>query len=337
MIIEGVSDGVLLVDPLGFVQAANGAAARMFGSQSAALIGREVRLILPSPRENSTESALQTQDGQESPRSRALEFRGLRFDGKEFPVELSVGSLRVADRPMIVTVVRDVTQRKRAEARAMRRREARLTEEERASLVQDLHDGLLQTLTGATLRLKSVERMVTVDPAAAAERIGDVIGALSAEQRELRFWVSDLKDGHPVDRVRGRLARRLRATLDRIGSTWGIETSLTYAPKRRPPASVARQIYRLVQEAAVNAARHSGATLVTVQIAESGSDLKIRVSDNGNGFPFQGSFGPQELAERRLGPVLLKHRIARAAGTLAIESTPRGACLTILIPIRDGA
>jgi signal transduction histidine kinase len=94
-----------------------------------------------------------------------------------------------------------------------------------------------------------------------------------------------------------------------------------------------QEAYRVVQEAVVNAVKHGDASYVQVDVGEREDALIIRVSDNGKGFPFKGSFSPRDLEQQRLGPVLLKHRIAGLTGSLAIESTSEGAVLEITIPL----
>jgi signal transduction histidine kinase len=82
----------------------------------------------------------------------------------------------------------------------------------------------------------------------------------------------------------------------------------------------------------VNAARHTLASLVCVSMGFDGDWIRITVADNGQGFPFQGHFKDAELAERNVGPVMLRQRIAALDGTLAIHSSHEGARLEIGLP-----
>ena len=99
---------------------------------------------------------------------------------------------------------------------------------------------------------------------------------------------------------------------------------------------LAREIHQILREALVNAARHTLASVVRVGIGLDGDWVRITVADNGQGFPFRGRFEDAELAERNLGPVMLRQRIAAIGGRLVIETSDEGAQLKISLP-RHGA
>jgi signal transduction histidine kinase len=71
-----------------------------------------------------------------------------------------------------------------------------------------------------------------------------------------------------------------------------------------------------------------------IAIGSDGGGLYITVSDNGQGFPFQGRLEHAQLVERNVGPVVLRQRIAALGGSLAIESSDSGARLEISLPRR---
>jgi signal transduction histidine kinase len=77
-------------------------------------------------------------------------------------------------------------------------------------------------------------------------------------------------------------------------------------------------LFRVLQEAVHNAAKHSGAKRIEVQLAEN-SDILLIVSDSGKGFDVK-------AAQRRqgLGLTSMQERVRLAGGTIAIESKPRG-------------
>jgi signal transduction histidine kinase len=261
----------------------------------------------------------------------AWELEGVRSDGTSFSAELTVGALRLGTQRIYAAVIRDVSLRKEREAEARRLLEIEVAEEERVRLVQDLHDGLLQTLTGAALQLKSVQSQMGQNPDAAQDRLLKVRQALASEQRELRFWASEVKPtlmGLHGEHIRDQLV----GTLERIGGTWGVETQLRFESEQPLGPVKGQEAYRIVQEAVVNAVKHGSASLVQVDVKDRDDALMIRVQDNGRGFPFKGSFSQQDLDQQRLGPVLLKHRIAALNGSLAIDSTPAGSVLEITIP-----
>ena len=93
------------------------------------------------------------------------------------------------------------------------------------------------------------------------------------------------------------------------------------------------EIYRVIQEALLNAARHGEATFADVALDHKDDHASITIRDNGHGFAFQGHFDHWELTAQQRGPVVLKQRVTAVRGTLAITSTEAGATLEILIPL----
>jgi signal transduction histidine kinase len=208
--------------------------------------------------------------------------------------------------------------------------------EERIRLARDLHDGVLQSLTGIGLRLAAVRSLLDKDPRAARDALEPVQRLLTAEQRDLRFYIQELK---PRPRREGEVSLAFQVTelVHRIELEWGLRAELRTGGLEEPmPESLAREVYNVIREALVNAARHGEASAVRLEIRKDGKDgeerLCISVSDNGRGFPFQGRLSHAELAERRLGPRNLFERVSSLQGTLDLESSAGGARLEIALP-----
>src|SRR5574341_961713 len=207
--------------------------------------------------------------------------------------------------------------------------------EERMRLARDLHDGVLQSLTGTALQLQTVGRLFIQDPQAARERLQEIQHLLADEQRDLRFFIQELRPrplGSP--QVDSDLATRLSALSERIERHWGLQVEVkVHRREVRIPVSLVREIYRLVHEALVNAARHARASVARVELSVQGDQVRIVVADDGRGFRFQGHYDHVTLTEGKLGPVTLKERIIALGGSLAIDSSESGARLEIQFPI----
>ncbi|MGE0826988.1 MAG: sensor histidine kinase [Candidatus Binatia bacterium] len=212
--------------------------------------------------------------------------------------------------------------------------------EERVRLARDLHDGLLQSLTGAALQLETSQRLVEQDPEGTRERLLDVQRLLSAEQRELRSFIQELKlpsltpAETPVN-----LLPRLEELSGQIERHWGVHVTMDLAGlKTELPTALALDMYRIVHEALINVARHANATAAQVELVVEESQVRITVTDNGRGFSFRGHYDLAALTALHLGPVSLRERIASLGGSLSIDSTDTGAHLTITLPlVRPGA
>ena len=94
----------------------------------------------------------------------------------------------------------------------------------------------------------------------------------------------------------------------------------------------AHEVYLLVREILLNAARHAGATVASLEATLKGGWVTIVVADNGHGFGFKGRYDHATLAVLQIGPVSLRERAALLGGTLTVDSTDRGTRLEISFP-----
>ena len=216
-----------------------------------------------------------------------------------------------------------------------RRMKTAAAAEERIRLARDLHDGVLQTLTGTALQIQTAERLVDRDPARAQAVLGDVQRMIADEQRDLRFFIHDLRPVQPGAASAGDgFAPALQDLARRLESVWGVRLELSAGlPRLTASDALLGEMYRLVQEAAVNAARHGLATQVTVAVGTADGRLALTVSDNGRGFPFRGRLDHAALVATRQGPRSLRERVTALGGTLDIESGAAGSRLDIRLPV----
>jgi signal transduction histidine kinase len=212
--------------------------------------------------------------------------------------------------------------------------------EERIRMARDLHDGVLQSLTGIGLRLAAVRGLLDERPQAARDSLETLQKLIAREQRDLRFFIQELKP--PPLAAPGQspsLAASVAELVKRIELEWGLRAELRMEGLDEPiPEPVARDVYHVVREALVNAVRHGEASAVRVEITRTERDpLTITIADNGRGFPFQGRYSHRDLTEANLGPKNLLERVTSLQGTVAIESSASGARLDIALPCLEGA
>jgi signal transduction histidine kinase len=206
----------------------------------------------------------------------------------------------------------------------------------RLRTAMELHDGILQTLTGANLQIAVARRLLRRDPAAAEAMLDTLADTLSAEQREIRLYVDELKGEiwSSGEAVLG-LAERIAALLHGVRGIWGTVSTLEVDLAVDVPADVGRRVLRLIQEATVNAARHGSAKTVAIRVKTEGDEIAIRLADDGHGFPFFGDYDTEALRKKQLGPVSLKHRVEEGGGRIFVSSTPHGSTVSIWLPL-DG-
>ena len=99
------------------------------------------------------------------------------------------------------------------------------------------------------------------------------------------------------------------------------------------PDDLAERLYRLAQEGIVNAARHADASVIEVDLTVDHDAIRLRILDDGRGFPFRGNVHDLgALAAMNQGPLTLRERVIELHGTLTLRSQDTGTELLIAVP-----
>ncbi|WP_236025020.1 PAS domain S-box protein [Arenibaculum pallidiluteum] len=116
--IDTVPDGIVVIDTEGRVLTFNPACERIFGWQAEEIIGRNVSVLMPEPHQSAHDTYMRRylETGEARIIGIGREVEGRRKDGTTFPVDLSIGEAAEDGRRIFVGIVRDITERKRAEA-----------------------------------------------------------------------------------------------------------------------------------------------------------------------------------------------------------------------------
>jgi signal transduction histidine kinase len=207
-------------------------------------------------------------------------------------------------------------------ARDVLRRVVEGQELERRRLARELHDETGQALTSILLGLKHVEEAKSPEEARSqATRLRDqVVETLQKVRRlavELRPSALDDFGLTPA------LERLTEAFQEQSGIEVHIQANLDAA---RLPGEVETALYRIVQEALTNVAKHAEATRVSVVVTRRGNSVTAVIEDDGHGFGAGGGGGDG------LGLVGMKERVGLLGGRLAIEST-EGAGTTVVAEV----
>ena len=149
--LEVALDAVISIDEDGHVLEFNPAAERIFGYPAAEAVGQDMAELIVPPELRERHRAgfaryLETREP--AVLDQRLELTGMRADGSTFPVELTITRVELPDQGGFAGYVRDITERKEAEAemRASRARIVEAADEARRKLERDLHDGAQQRL-----------------------------------------------------------------------------------------------------------------------------------------------------------------------------------------------
>ncbi|MDF3301492.1 PAS domain S-box protein [Streptomyces tropicalis] len=221
-LLEAAPDAMVIVDDTGTIRLVNAQTEALFGYGREELLGRPVELLVPNRfrAQHTRHRGGYSANGQVRPMGAGLELHGLRKNGTEFPVEISLSPLETADGLLVSAAVRDVSDRKAAEARI----------NELAALVESSQDAILA---------KTLDGYITYWNAAAArlygytaeEAIGRHVSLLAPDelQDEVSGLLKRLRHGEKVEHF-----ETLRVTRD--GSL--LDVDVTLWPTRDPRGRV---------------------------------------------------------------------------------------------------
>ncbi|MHA7881294.1 MAG: PAS domain S-box protein [Saccharospirillum sp.] len=124
-VVNSVVDGVLVIDGKGTIQLASPAASRIFGYPAEAMEGRNLNMLMPEPVRSQHDGFLERYrtTGESLIINRQIEVTGQHADGTEFPLEVAVSEIQLGKTRYFVGLMRDITERKRAEAELVTARE----------------------------------------------------------------------------------------------------------------------------------------------------------------------------------------------------------------------
>lgn len=221
----------------------------------------------------------------------------------------------------------------RAQAEGLAARVVQAQEEERRRIARELHDEVGQLLTGAKLSQEMLAADLPAEPAELRERALENVDLLDETMDVVRKLSLDLRPA-ALDELG--LSAALEWHIERYQHQTGIKVTFRKAllPKRLPDPQ-ATAVYRIVQEALTNVARHASASEVSVEIACEGQHLRMQVTDNGCGFDTAAVLRTGS-AERHFGLVGLQERAALLGGKARVRSKPgQGTTITVELPLSE--
>ena len=209
--------------------------------------------------------------------------------------------------------------------------------EERVRVARDLHDSLLQSQAGAALHLLAARRLLERDPAAGKHRLEEVQQQLEHGELEMRAFIRDLRPARrpATEAARVGLRERVQNHAGLIERQWNVRVTLNIdEAAEQLGTKVTGDIYRLIHEGLVNAARHADASSIRVHLSVADGRVHLSIADDGKGFPFTGTYDLEWLERMDQGPVTLRERVAALQGELTLTSSKQaGTELLITVPL----
>ena len=207
-------------------------------------------------------------------------------------------------------------------------------EEERKEISRELHDVIAQTLTGINLRLAALKKEAAVNTSGLDRNIARTqrlveksVDIVHQFARELRPAVLDDLGLIPA----------LHSFMKSFTARTGVRTHLTAFAKVEDLDTAHRTVlFRVVQEALTNVARHAQASRVEVSIQQRPDCICMKISDNGQSFEVERVM--RARGGKRLGLLGMRERLEMVGGRFQVESVPgRGTTVTAQLPPVKGA
>lgn len=338
-IVRTANEAIITIDELQNIVMFNPAAERIFQWSADYAIGAPLSRLLPARfrethREHVTRFA--ATDTAERQMGGQRQMFGLRSNGEEFPIEASISQFHHQGRTFRNVILRDIGARRQAEEalsnsheklRELSAHMQTVREDEKKRIARELHDDLGQQLTALKMDLAGLESMMQDADDGVASKIESINALVDSSVGSVRRIAADLRP----------------AMLDDLGLTAAIEW-LTEDYSRRYgirmnvavegmeielESAAATALFRMVQEALTNVARHSQASTVTVTIKSDDRELFVEIHDNGQGI----SLADQQK-RNSFGLIGMQERVILLGGKITIGGKPGvGTTIFIAVPL----
>jgi PAS domain S-box-containing protein len=310
-ILENMDEGVLVYDAHEHILLTNPALDAMFGYARGELIGKSTFGLNPFPPETGAQIAGEIRSLLQTQPSLVREFLNRRKDGTEFISESRISKLQIDGQWCQVSVVQDVTKRKRMEKEIVE-----ISDREQRRIGQDLHDGLSQLLTGTAFAGKVLEERLAAKSSPEVDQAAKVVALLEQATSEARRVARGL---HPVQLEVGGLTSALQELASSVQALFRVACKFNCSdPVPIQDTAVATHVYRIAQEAVNNAVRHSDGRQINIGLTQRRNTVTLTVVDDGKGLPEKLRTGTG------MGLNIMAYRAQLIGGTFQVERRAKG-------------
>ncbi|HNR22695.1 MAG TPA: PAS domain-containing protein [Steroidobacteraceae bacterium] len=244
-----------------------------------------------------------------------------RFELRVRPVHAAAAGSGTG-RGLVVTAS-DVTTRKTLEREILE-----IANREQQRMGRDLEDGLIEDLTGIALQLRAVAGQLRKEGSEARADVEDAIGQVNSAIEGTRVLASGLS---PVGAERGGLVAALEALAARTRDRHGVQVDVVtqLATPLVLVDGALNHLYRIAQEAVINAVRHGHPRHVRIELALDGGRVRLRVTDDGRGL------GPLAAQSAGLGRRVMRYRAQMLDGELTVRPGESGVVVECICPVAN--
>ena len=220
-----------------------------------------------------------------------------------------------------------VVEKHEREITALNERLMKAQEQERIRIAGELHDGVMQEMLAVTMMLGTAKRRSPdeSDARATIDKIQEKMIRVGTDLRQLSH------DLHPPALQEAGLPQAMRVYCEQFSESTGIPVACESDDDVRDLSrGAALALFRIVQEALGNAAKHGRAKQITVRLTRSADIVSLAVSDDGVGFD-----SSSLATSGGLGLIMMRERASQLNGKFEFESAPgRGTTIRVVIPFR---
>ena len=332
-LLDSAMDAIITVDDAQRIVLYNRAAESIFGFSAEQMLGQPLEALMPA-RFRATHTRHVWQFSATGTTSRRMGdgtvLYGQRASGEEFPLEASISQLNTADGRLFTVILRDVSERVRAqeELSAFANEAQAIREAEKSRVARELHDELAQSLTALKMDTMWVREHLPPETDWLPPKLDAMLGLLDTTVAATRRIAADLR---PLLLDDLGLVPAVEWLVQNFSQRSGVRCTLSVDEDVELHEPYATAVFRIVQESLANVAKHAQATLAEVQIGRAPGAVTLTVSDNGCGFSPTGARKPQSL-----GLMGLRERAQLLKGRIEITSEPgRGTRIHVHIPVRE--
>lgn len=323
VVIEQMTDGMLVLDMQGQIADINPAAAVIFDRPASGLCGRSVTELIPA------DSGIAVQPGKIELVKSEISLR-LGEDTRYYNLDLTHLVDRRGEALGYLLLLHDTTGQKRSQELLMEQQRVVATLQERDHLARELHDSIGQVLGYISMQAQAAQKWAADGNTGKATPILSRLTEVAQDAHaDIRESIVSLRTGTIPEWT---FLQALQKYLDHYQSSYGIEIELLLdQPVMKdinPEAGV--QVLRVIQEAMTNASKHGGAHYVKISIVRETDPVRIRISDDGSGF--DPALLNQETS-KHFGLMIMRERMAQIGGTVNVESQPSsGTTVSLEVP-----
>ncbi|MBS1793835.1 MAG: PAS domain S-box protein [Acidobacteria bacterium] len=320
-IFEFAPDTMLVVNRRGEIENVNSQIRKMFGYEPDEVIGKNILELLPERFRGA--HLVHQQNFMKRPHLRemggGLELFATRKDGSEFPADIILSPIETEGDLFVIAVVRDITRRKHDEQtllnyaeqqNVLSRRLIEIQEAERRRIALELHDEIGQILTGLKLSLEITARQ---KDGQSIEQAQNLVNDLMLKVRKLSL------DLRPATLDHLGLLSAFLGLIRNFSAQTGVAVDFRHTglENRRFAPEIETSVYRVVQEALTNIARHAKVKKAHIRVWIDENLLNLTVEDEGRGFDVEKILA----AGNSTGVAGMRERVLFLGGRFQIEST----------------